>query len=301
MADDRPTVLLVEDSTTNVAILLGLLQDYKVTVALDGETALEMLAREIPDVILLDIELPGMDGFAVCRHIKNRSDLCGIPVLFITARTDEASIIQAFDVGGSDYVTKPFHSKELLARVRIQVEYRRATAVTDALTGLANRRAFFTDGLRLFTEARAQALPLAAMMLDIDHLKQINDLYGRTRSDEVLKVVATSLRNHTGHRDLCARLGGGEFALLVATSALSQAAAQAEHLRQHLEGLVIKTPYGSPLSVTASIGVATLTPDCASLDALLARADDCLYAAKRKGGNRVCTDTRERRYRSNVN
>ena len=293
MLDPRPKVLVVEDSRTNVGILVGLLQDYDVMVALDGETALELLARETPDVILLDIVMPGMDGFEVCRRIKERDDLSAIPILFITGRTDEASIIQAFDIGGSDYVTKPFRSKELLARVRIQVEYRRAMdqlrtmAVTDGLTGLANRRAFFADGLRLLNEARARALPLAAMMLDIDHFKRVNDQYGHARGDEVLRRVADALRDHTDGRDLCARVGGEEFALLLAVADDSQATARAERLRRHLAGVVFDTPRG-PLSVTVSIGVSALTVDCDSLDALLAQADDRLYTAKRGGRNRVC-------------
>jgi len=295
MRDPRAKVLVVEDSKTNVGILLGLLHAYDVMVALDGETALELLACETPDVILLDIVLPGIDGFEVCRRIKQQEVLSAIPILFVTGRTDEASIIRAFDIGGSDYVTKPYRSKELLARVRIQVEYRRAMdelrtmAVTDALTGLANRRAFFTDGMRLLNEACARTLPLAAMMVDIDHFKRINDQYGHARGDEVLKRVADALRAHTGARDLCARVGGEEFALLVSLPADTQAAAHAEMLRRHLEGLVIDTNRG-PLSVTVSIGVCALTAACDGLDTLLARADDRLYAAKRGGRNRVCTD-----------
>lgn len=295
MRDPRAKVLVVEDSKTNVGILLGLLHAYDVMVALDGETALELLACETPDVILLDIVLPGIDGFEVCRRIKQQEVLSAIPILFVTGRTDEASIIRAFDIGGSDYVTKPYRSKELLARVRIQVEYRRAMdelrtmAVTDALTGLANRRAFFTDGMRLLNEARARALPLAAMMLDIDFFKRVNDQYGHARGDEVLKRVADALRAHTGARDLCARVGGEEFALLVILPKDTQAMAHAERLRRHLEGLVIDTNRG-PLSVTVSIGVCALTAACDGLDTLLARADDRLYAAKRGGRNRVCTD-----------
>ncbi len=243
-----------------------------------------MLERETPDVILLDIVMPGMGGFEVCRHInKERDDLSVIPILFITSRTDEASIIRAFDIGGSAYVTKLFRSKELLARVRIQVEYRRAMqqlrtmAVTDSLTGLANRRAFFTGGLRQLNEARARALPLAAMMLDIDHFKHVNDQYGHARGDEVLRRVADTLRDETDRHDLCARVGGEEFALLVALPDDTQTAARAERLRRHLA-----------LSFTVSIGVSALTADCHSLEALLTQADDRLYAAKRGGRNRVC-------------
>ncbi len=292
MSELKPKVLVVEDSRTNLDILIGLLKDYDLMVALDGPTALELLERETPDVILLDIVMPGMDGFEVCNRIKSRTDWRSIPILFITAKTDEPSIIHAFDVGGSDYVTKPFRSKELLARVRIQVEYRRAMdqlrtmAVTDALTGLPNRRAFFNEGMRLFNEARAREMPLAGMMLDIDHFKRINDRFGHACGDEVLRQVARGIRRHISDRDLCARVGGEEIALLAPGLGVELAVRLADRLRRHLGSLGIETPHG-PVSVTVSIGVATLCPEAESLDDLLALADDRLYEAKHAGRNRV--------------
>jgi len=295
MNETKAKVLVVEDNKSNVDMLLGLLKDYDVMVALDGETALDLLARETPDVILLDIVLPGIDGFEVCRRIKDREDRSTIPILFITTQTEEASIIQAFDIGGNDYVTKPFRSKELLARVHTQVEYRRAMgrlrtlAVTDALTGLPNRRAFFADGRRLLNEAQARARPLAALRLEIDNLKQINDQYGHACGDEVLMRVADCLLDQIDIHGLCARLGGAEFALLVALPRERQAATLAEHLRRYLAAVVIETT-GGPLSVTVSIGVSPLTAECDSLEALLAQASDRLEAAKRAGRNRVCAE-----------
>ena len=296
MADAKPKVLVVEDSETNIAILVGLLRDYDVMVALNGPSALELLENEQPDVILLDIVMPEMDGFEVCERIKQRPDWRAIPILFITGQTDEASIIRAFDIGGSDYVTKPFRSKELLARVRIQVEYRqamdqlRSMAVTDALTGLPNRRAFFNDGMRLFNEARARGLPMAALMLDIDHFKQINDRYGHAAGDEVLKRVGEGLCNHTRGRDLCARVGGEEFALLAPDSDANAGVCLGERLRSYIAALEIAT-HQAVIKVTLSIGVAALTPETQSLDALLAGADDRLYEAKRGGRDRVCGAT----------
>lgn len=293
MSNAPPKILVVEDSETNVAILVGLLRDYDVMVALDGESALELLEQELPDVILLDIVMPGMDGFDVCSRIKAKAGWNTIPILFITAQTDEPSIIRAFDVGGSDYVTKPFRSKELLARVRIQVEYRRAMdrlrtmAVTDSLTGLPNRRAFFSDGMRLFNEARARAIPLTALMMDIDHFKQINDRYGHASGDEVLKHVSHALNTQTRASDLCARVGGEEFALLAPESDKRQGMGLAERLRRHMENLTVNTPKG-PINLTLSIGVAALNDETESLDALLAGADEHLYEAKRSGRNRVC-------------
>ena len=293
----KPTakVLVVEDSEINVAILVGMLRDYDVMVALDGETALELISRETPDVILLDLVMPGLDGFEVCRRIRAQEHLSDIPILFITSRTDDASIVQAFAVGGSDYVTKPFHRQELLARVRVQTESRRrmdqrTTAVTDPLTGLPNRQALRTEGLRMINVAHARDLPLAALMLDIDHLKRINLQFDRTCGDEVLKRVAKVLIEHTGPHDLCARFGGNEFVLLIHPQDDAHAVSQAERLRADLAATVIDSPQG-PLSITVSIGVCSLTAEYEDLDTLLAQADLCRHVAKRGGGDRISAGT----------
>lgn len=293
----KPTakVLVVEDSEINVAILVGLLQDYDVMVALDGETALKLIAQEKPDVILLDIVMPGLDGFEVCRRIRAQKRLSDIPILFITSRTDDASIVQAFAVGGSDYVTKPFHRQELLARVRVQVESRRrmelhTTDVTDPLTGLPNRQALYTEGLRMINVAHARGLPLAALMLDIDHLKRINTRFDRTCGDEVLRRVAKVLTEHAGPQDQCARIGGNEFVLLIHPQDDAHAVSQAERLRADLAAIVIDSPRG-PLSFTVSIGVCSLTPEYEDLDTLLAQADLCRHVAKRGGGNQISAGT----------
>jgi diguanylate cyclase (GGDEF)-like protein len=302
MNEPKPKVLVVDDSPTSLDILIGLLKDYDVLAATDGRTALELLERESPDVILLDIVMPDMDGFELCNRIKARADWCGIPILFITAKTDEPSILRAFDVGGSDYVTKPFRSKELLARVRIQARYRQVLdqlhcmAVTDTLTGLPNRRAFFTEGMRLFDEALAQTAPLCGMMLDIDHFKRINDRYGHACGDEVLREVARGIRSQISSRDLCARIGGEELALLAPGLGLESAVRLADRIRTHLASLAIETAQG-PISVTVSVGVAALCPETKTLDDLIARADDRLYEAKDAGRNRVCAVICRRKHR----
>jgi diguanylate cyclase (GGDEF)-like protein len=295
MLKPQPKVLVVEDSEINVAILVRMLQDYDVMVALDGETALALVAQEPPDVILLDIVMPGMDGFEVCRRIRAKEHLRHIPILFITGRTDDAGIVQAFDVGGSDYVTKPFQRRELLARVRVQVESRRmmalgTIAVTDPLTGLPTRQIFFTEGLRLLNLAHARGLPLAALMLDMDHLQQINAQFGHACGDEVLKRVAKVLVAHTGPQDLCARIGEDEFVLLIHPQDDAHAVSQAERLQDDLAAIGIDTPLGL-LSITVSIGVCILTAEYEDLDTLLAQADLCLHVSKRGGGNRISAGT----------
>jgi diguanylate cyclase (GGDEF)-like protein len=177
--------------------------------------------------------------------------------------------------------------------VRIHVAYRRAMhrlrtmAVTDALTGLPNRHAFFGVGMRLFNEARALAKPLSAMMLDIDYFKRINDRFGHAQGDEVLRQVAAEIRAHLAAGELAARIGGEEFALLLPGAEEAPVIERAEALRLGLESRRIDSRQGA-LAITASIGVAALTTESQSLDDLLARADRRLYEAKNGGRNRVC-------------
>jgi two-component system, cell cycle response regulator len=293
----KPTakVLVVEDSAINVAILVRLLQDYDVMVALDGETALRLIDQEKPDVVLLNIIMPGLDGFEVCRRIRARPHLSDISILFITSRTDDASIVQAFAVGGSDYVTKPFHRQELLARVHVQVQSRRlmglrTLSVSDPLTGLPNRQALCTEGLRMINLAHARGRPLAALMLEIDQLKRINIQYDCAYGDEVLRRVAKVLIEHTGHQEQCARIGGNDFALLIHPQDDAHAVSLAERLRTDLAAIVIDSPQG-PFSITVSIGICRLTAEYEDLDTLLAQADLCRHVAKRGGGNQVSIGT----------
>jgi diguanylate cyclase (GGDEF)-like protein len=285
-------LLVVDDNESNLDILLGLLADYDVIVALDGRDALELLRHETPDVILLDIVMPGIDGYEVCTRIKANPRWRDIPILFITARTDEASIVRAFDVGGSDYVTKPFRSRELLARVRTQVEYRRAMeqlrrmAVTDELTGVHNRRAFFELAARLFADAHARAEPLAALMMDIDHFKQINDTHGHAIGDIVLKRFAETVDASLPATHLFGRLGGEEFALLAPGLEPAAAANLAARLCASVGALRFPEADRS-LRMTVSIGLAMLDATVADLDGLLRHADGQLFEAKRGGRNRV--------------
>ena len=289
MTEDRARLLVVGDNESN---LVGLLDAYDVIVARDGESALDLLTHETPDLILLDTVLPHIDGYEVCTRIKNDPRWRDIPVLFITAQTDETSLVRAFDVGGCDYVTKPFRRRELLARVRLQVDYRRAMqqlrriAFTDELTGLPNRRAFFKAAAQRFRAARARGTPLAALMLDLDHFKSINDRFGHAVGDEALRRFATCISNCLSEQHLFGRLGGEEFALL----AVGADETQANELGESFCRAVNAIDLGSAApgySLTVSVGVAHLSEGAADLDALLREADDRLFEAKRDGRNRV--------------
>ncbi|AGA90386.1 diguanylate cyclase (GGDEF) domain-containing protein [Thioflavicoccus mobilis 8321] len=292
MTKDNATILVVEDNRTNSEILRRLLQPYEVLVATDANHALKILERERPDVILLDIMMPGMDGYELCATIKSRPALHDIPILFITARTDEESLVRAFDVGGSDYVTKPFRSKELLARVRIQIAYRRALerlrtmAVTDELTGLRNRRAFFSEGAALCERIRARDGTLGALMIDIDHFKQVNDRHGHAVGDRALRLVADELRRAVGEGYLLGRIGGEEFTILAPDRDEDEAIAFAEALRRTIAELPLVAD-GEPVRLTLSIGVVCRRLGELGLETLLKIADNRLFKAKHGGRNRV--------------
>ncbi|MBK1702524.1 diguanylate cyclase [Thiococcus pfennigii] len=292
MIEETATILVVEDNRTNLDILRRLLRPHEVLAAADATEALTILERARPDVILLDIMMPGMDGYELCTIIKARPALRDIPILFITARTDEESLIRAFDVGGSDYVTKPFRSKELLARVRIQIAYRRALqrlrkmAVTDELTGLYNRRAFFAEGFALCNEVRARNGTLSALMIDIDHFKQVNDRHGHAVGDRALRLVADALAQALGAGGLLGRIGGEEFALLAPYRDEGEAIAFAEVLRQTIGALPLETD-GGAIHLTVSIGVVCRRLGEVGLETLLQIADNRLFKAKRAGRNRV--------------
>ncbi|MCK5680873.1 response regulator, partial [bacterium] len=186
------TILAVDDTVTNLDILVDLLHDYDVIEATSGDEALEIVDEEKIDLILLDIMMPGMDGYTVCRKLKESEKSQDIPIVFITARSDEDAIEKAYDAGGVDYVTKPFKPKELRARVKIQLEHQEMIdkleylASHDPMTGIYNRRKFFELANRKFTDNSEN---LYAAMMDIDNFKKINDTYGHPTGDLVIKAV----------------------------------------------------------------------------------------------------------------
>lgn len=292
MNHDRECVLIVDDSEANVDILLNLLSDYQVLVALDGPTALDLLNNTKPDVILLDIMMPEMDGYKVCRIIRENACWKDIPILFITALTDEASIVNGFEVGGNDYVTKPFRHAELLARVQSQIRYKRAVerlhylAVTDELTGISNRRAFFAEGCKLFDQATSEQRTLSALMIDLDYFKKVNDSYGHAAGDLVLKSFVQQTRKWLSHSDLFGRIGGEEFAIIPPHRSVNQAIELAESIRQDIAQQEIQIK-DNQIRFTVSIGVAYTNQQINNLDALLSSADRQLYAAKQTQRNCV--------------
>jgi diguanylate cyclase (GGDEF)-like protein len=290
---DRPRILIVDDVPENIEVLGEILTDnFDLQCAFSGPEALE-LAAELPDLILLDVLMPGMDGFEVCACLKATAATAEIPVIFITAKNDPEAEMAAFAAGAVDFITKPVNPVTARARIQThltlkrQKDLLRAQAMVDGLTGIANRR-FFDE--RLLAEWRHHQRSLAILMIDIDHFKGYNDHYGHQAGDNCLRRVATTLgASMQRAHDLAARYGGEEFICMLPECDLQGAITKAEALRAAVAALEIPhaaSPTGDRL--TLSIGVAaTIPPSQASPDTLVASADAQLYLAKQAGRNRV--------------
>jgi two-component system cell cycle response regulator len=291
-------VLVVDDVPDNIKLLTYELADegHEVLVAHDGPQALAQADAERPDVILLDIIMPGLDGIEVCRRLKSDPQLRSIPVVMVSARGQEHDVIAGLDAGAQDYVTKPFNLPIVLARVRAaertktdhdrQIEKNRALAelaTVDALTSARNRR-FLEDVLHAGVSFSVRhALPLSLIMLDVDDFKRYNDTFGHPAGDDVLRIVAAVLQGGLREHDIIARYGGEEFAILLPATDGESARSIAERLRASLAG----QPW-SLRAVTASLGVATMLPDePIEPAALVAAADRALYHSKARGRNCV--------------
>ncbi len=310
----RPTpkgkILLIEDHPTQAREILGALDrlGYATVWARSGAEGLAFAQSKAPDLTILDVVLGDMDGFAVCRWLKMRPETRDIPVIMLSVQSAIKDRVHGLHLGASDYLTKPCADEELEAhifaalRVRTaQSELQRrnseleamlhhveAMAITDALTGLYNRRRF-TDVLRnQFAVTRRYKHPLSCLMIDIDHFKSINDHHGHHAGDQVLQTVAQRLTADLRRVDLAARYGGEEFAVLLPHTSKENAAVVAHRLLEVARGLEIELD-GARIPVTVSIGVSSstdLAPD-AEADYLVRAADFALYRAKSEGRNRV--------------
>jgi diguanylate cyclase (GGDEF)-like protein len=255
-----------------------------------------MVRESIPDLILLDAEMPGMSGFLVCEALKADRELAHVPVIFITSHREPGFEVSGFDLGAADFIAKPVNASLVLARVKAQLRVKRLAdesrrlAMTDGLTGVANRRHFDESLEREWNSARRAGDAMALLMIDVDHFKAFNDACGHQRGDECLQLVARCLSEGIQREeDVLARYGGEEFAAILRTSGPAEAATAAEAFRERVERLRLPHPAAPSGSyVTVSVGVATAIPrPGASPSTLLAAADDALYRSKHMGRNRV--------------
>jgi diguanylate cyclase (GGDEF)-like protein len=293
----RFLVLIVDDEPSTVDLLAGILKEhYEIACAASGEEALQFCEQRVPDLVLLDVAMPGVDGHEVCRRLKTSPRTDALPVIFVTAHDSPEDEIRGLDAGAVDFIAKPVHPAIVLARVRTQITLKcqadqlRGLALTDALTGVANRRAFEAQLDREWRRCQRNKLPLSVIIIDIDHFKKYNDTYGHQAGDHCLQHVASTLAMSLRRAgDTLGRYGGEEFACLLPATDLAGATARAEDIGRAIERLNI-VPAGSANArvVTVSRGVGTTIPDDETeiLD-LLEVADAMLYQAKRAGRN--CT------------
>jgi len=306
----QDVVLVVEDEANSRLLLKTYLtsEGYDVRLAKSGEEALRMVAEDPPNAIVLDILLPKMDGYEVCKRLKNSEDTNFVPVVMATALRGDEQRIRGIEAGADDFVSKPFNRVELLTRIKsllrikrlhddleqkvLELEKAKAKlrklAVTDGLTGLFNYRAFRRQLHLEISRSKRFDLPVSLLMMDIDHFKNYNDRFGHPNGDRVLKRFARILRENVREVDCLARYGGEEFALILPGTDKKSAKTAAEKLRRLVERSPF--PYAEKLPsgrVTMSVGVTSFPGDTQDEEELIRFSDKALYRAKKGGRNRT--------------
>ncbi len=313
-------ILIVDDSPVEIKLIRKLLgSEYETVEATSGQVAIELANEKKPDLILLDIIMPEMDGLTVCKRLKAAVATADIPVIFITAMADSKNVVKGFEAGGQDYIAKPFYSPELRARIKVHLELKKskeelakhsrelearnerlnellakieATAMTDFLTGLSNRWSM-TKQIRAEVARMKRSKGKAVLILaDIDNFKQINDTYGHDCGDLVLRDVAGMMNSVLREEDVIARWGGEEFLLMLPDLDLISAPIVAESIRKVIETAVFYYDE-KKLSVTITIGVAELDPNL-GFDESIKNADEALYRGKNMSKNCITL------YRENI-
>jgi two-component system cell cycle response regulator len=305
----KKRILVVDDHEDNVEVLRARLEarGYEVEGAMNGQSALDTVQRWCPDLILLDVMMPDMDGLEVVRRLKADRKLPFIPVIMQTALDSTERMVAGLEAGADDYVTKPINFAELEARVRSLLRIKKLQqdlgerekelsqmndrllhiSMTDGLTAVDNRRSLEQKLHEMFEHSLRLHEPIACVMCDIDHFKKVNDTYGHAAGDEVLKQFAQILKDEAREIDRVGRYGGEEFLLLLPGTVLDSAVTFAERVRQRVEENTFSFE-GGTLKRTVSLGVASWPhPRIPGREEMLKAADDALYVAKEMGRNKV--------------
>jgi diguanylate cyclase (GGDEF)-like protein len=308
-ADSSPRILIVDDHDDNVELLRMRLEawGYRTASERDGEAALAAVEAEPPDLVLLDVMMPKVDGFEVARRVKANRALPFIPIIMQTALDSTDDKVNGLEAGADDYITKPIDFAELKARIKsmlrikglqealeererelLEVNERlRHMSQTDGLTGLDNRRHIEERLREMWEHGQRLHEPVACVMADLDKFKSVNDTYGHQAGDAVLKQLAQILKREAREIDRVGRYGGEEFMLLLPGTVLDAAVTFAERVRKEVEGHTF-TFEGGSVRRTASFGVSAWPhPRITDCEALVRAADDALYVAKESGRNRV--------------
>ena len=298
----KHTILIIDDSDVNITALIRILSpDYNTHIAMSGKEGIELAKSISPDLIILDIVMPDMDGFDTIVALKKAVSTRYIPVVFITALSKPEDETKGLLLGGSDYITKPFSPEVVKQRVINQIrilEYIKKIEQLnriDQLTSLPNRRSFHERLLSEWKLAVREKTPISLLVMDLDHFKKCNETFGHLLGDIVLQKVAKLINGMIRRpTDFSARWGGEEFIVLLPKTDSESAQAIAEFIRSSIENKPITFSDGLTTNLTISIGVNTQNPTkSCSMNDFLHYADDALYSAKRNGRNNVMVHIHE--------
>ncbi len=298
----KPLVLVVDDEPANISVISQcLIKQFKIKVSKTGKKAFQILEKDLPDLILLDIMLPDIDGFSICKKLKSDPRTQDIPIIMVTGKTDAVDVISGLELGAADYITKPFNHGILLARVNTHIRIKmiwdqlqeknrllEEMSRKDGLTGLYNHRSFQERLAEEFGRASRYGHDLTCVLLDVDYFKKVNDTYGHQAGDMILVSMATLLKNSIRDADIAARYGGEEFTLILPdTPSADAAAAICERIKDKIESSVFDHE-GTSIKVTVSMGVAGVQENSPKKPGQLIKlADEALYRAKKEGRNTI--------------
>lgn len=299
--EDKKSIFIVEDDEMMLAQFKRILDntgEYRTLTAKNASDALDILNKTIPDLILLDIMLPDMNGIELLKKIKEYHPSANIPIIIISAIADIETKVKGIESGADDYLVKPVDRFEMLARIRANLRKSEAQrrlksnleiaaqqAITDPLTGLYNRQYLKNALERELSHARRYKRPFSMLILDIDHFKDVNDTFGHLAGDGVLREIAGILKDNVRASDVAARYGGEEFVVVLTDTDIRGAVTAAEHLRETVAQHGFAGVDGR--QITISIGCTEFQSDDADMDAVIKKADNALYRAKAEGRNRV--------------
>lgn len=277
-------ILMVDDRPQNLQVLGNTLKEkgYKLAAARSGAQALEFIEKKEPDLILLDIMMPDMNGYEVCNKLKANPSTEKIPVIFLTAKTEIDSVIKGFEAGGVDYITKPFVKEVIFARINVHLNLRKALerlekmSLTDEMTGVYNRRYAYEILAREIAMARREKTNFIICYADIDNLKIINDTYGHSEGDKLITTITHSLGKVIRTTDYIFRMGGDEFMLLFPNAKLEESSNLIDRVREQLKG---QTIHDIPIDFSYGFSQFKFNDDI-SVEVLIKSADDRMYEAK---------------------
>lgn len=294
----KPKLLVVDDQPINIQLLVqAFAEDYQVFMATSGEQALAVCQSNPPDLVLLDVLMPGMDGFAVCRQLKAQEATSHIPIIFVTARPDAGQETHGLSLGAVDFIAKPINPAVVRARVhthltvKFQSDLLKKLVLLDGLSGVFNRRYFDQQLATEWARAARSGLSLSLVLLDVDHFGAYNERHGHQAGDDCLRLIAVTLKSVLRRpADVVARFGGEEFACLLPDTSHEDALALAQAMERRVRQLQLPhsgLPGGDVVSVSVGLGT-RVSPHSGQATDLLALADAQLQRAKHSGRGQVC-------------